>query len=44
MEETMSDFETKANELLEIADKFRNEIKSKAEINAKGMLASVATV
>ena len=44
MEETMSDFETKANELLEIADKFRNEIKSKAEINAKGMLASVAPV
>ena len=32
MVETMSDFETKAKELLEIADKFRNEIKSKTEI------------
>ena len=29
----MSDFETKAKELLEIADKFRNEIKSKIEVN-----------
>ena len=43
MVETMSDFETKANELLEIADKFRNEIKSKTEINAKGMLACGAS-
>jgi hypothetical protein len=33
MVETMSDFETKAKELLEIADKFRNEIKSKIEVN-----------
>ena len=36
----MSDFETKANELLEIADKFRNEIKSKAEINIKCSICS----
>ncbi|MBQ5558922.1 MAG: hypothetical protein IIT46_03980 [Lachnospiraceae bacterium] len=34
----MSNFETKANELLEIADKFRNEIKSKAEVKAKGIM------
>ena len=31
-DDAMSNFETKANELLEIADKFRDEIKSKLEI------------
>ena len=42
MVETMSDFETKAKELLEIADKFRNEIKSKIEVNTN--CASLACI